>query len=114
MSRPSWGWQLAQQDKAPTAGRKQLWVLHVWGRMLEAGKECSGLDLFLQEEGEVQRQLEAVQKGMAMGHKGKHLALGGGSPSLELNKTRLCKALWDPVCYWGQPRSGWQHGLEIS
>lgn len=44
------------------------------------------------------------------GHKGKPLALGvgqgGSSPSLEMGKTGLGKALWDPVSAWGQPSSG--------
>ena len=71
----------------------------------EACEEHWGLDLFLQEEGRWRGQPEAALKEMAMGHKGKPLALrvgqGGGSPSLQMGKTGLCKALWDPVSYWG-------------
>jgi len=84
----------------------------------EACEEHWGLELFLQEEGGWRGHPRAAPTEAAMGHKGKSLALavgrGGGSLSLEMGKTGLCKALWDPVSYWGQPSSEYEHDLETS
>lgn len=66
-----------------------------------------GIGLVSPGEREVEGTARSCIEGNGDGAQGKTFCLGrGGSPSLEMGKTGLCEALWDPVFYWGQPSSG--------